>query len=206
MLRYAITHRLGYSGTPEYRLDSVVRETAAWGAAGIELIQLREKDLIAGDQVRFTRRILQAVRAAGTGSRVLVNSRVDVAVAAGADGVHLTGSVGELSPEQVRQVFRVTGPAVPFVSVACHSVDEVAQAGKLGADAALFGPVFGKLVDGVEVVPGVGLERLQAACLAAGKMPVLALGGVTWERAPECLAAGAAGVAGIRLFLAEAGV
>jgi thiamine-phosphate pyrophosphorylase len=64
----------------------------------------------------------------------------------------------------------------------------------------LFGPVFEKRVEGIVVVAGVGLERLREACAAAGGIPVLALGGVTWESAERCVAAGAAGVAGIRLF------
>ncbi|MCU1322642.1 MAG: thiamine monophosphate synthase [Acidobacteriaceae bacterium] len=198
MLRYAITHRAEYSGNPNYRLESVVRETAGWGTAGIEFIQLREKDLAASDQIALTRRILDAVR--GTGSRVLVNARVDVAVAAGADGVHLTGSTGELRPKQVREVFREAGLGIPFVSMSCHSVAEVGRAREEAADAVLFGPVFGKAVNGVEVLPGAGLEELRMACAAAAGMPVFALGGVTWQRADECVAAGAVGVAGIRLF------
>ncbi|CAN5638806.1 thiamine phosphate synthase [soil metagenome] len=198
MLRYAITHRAEYSGSPEYRLESVIQEATRWGGAGIEFIQLREKDLASAEQVALARSLLHAVR--GTGSRILINARVDVAVAAGADGVHLTGSSGELRPEQVREVFRLAGRGVPFVSVSCHSVQDVAQARNQAADAVLFGPVFGKFVDGVEVLPGIGLAALHAACEAAGQMPVFALGGVTWEHADECWAAGAVGVAGIRLF------
>jgi thiamine-phosphate pyrophosphorylase len=84
--------------------------------------------------------------------------------------------------------------------VSCHSVDEVRRAKKEGVDFVLFGPVFEKRVDGEMVGDGVGLERLQEACSAAAGMPVLALGGVTWPRAELCIEAGAAGVAGIRLF------
>jgi thiamine-phosphate pyrophosphorylase len=82
-------------------------------------------------------------------------------------------------------------------------LEEVARAAGFQAEAILFGPVFGKVVDGVEVVPGVGLEGLRAACGVAAGVPVFGLGGVTWDRATECAAAGAAGVAGIRLFLRD---
>ena len=86
------------------------------------------------------------------------------------------------------------------MSVACHSVEEVAAARMAGASAALFGPVFGKHVGGAQVVEGLGLEALRKACVAAGKMPVVALGGIERGNAPACAAAGAAGVAGIRMF------
>ena len=87
MLRYAITNRASYRGNPPYRLDRVVRDAALWAAEGIEYIQLREKDLEAGEQVTLARRVMAAVReVAGDNAaktRVLVNSRPDVAVAAG---------------------------------------------------------------------------------------------------------------------------
>jgi thiamine-phosphate pyrophosphorylase len=201
MLHYAITNRARYGGTEIYRLDSLVREAGRWAAEGIDFIQVREKDLPAGELAGLMRRVLAVVQKAGSATRVLVNSRVDVAVAAGADGVHLTGAAGELRPEQARAVFRGAGLEAAVVSVSCHSLEEVARAAGFGVEAILFGPVFGKVVDGMEVVPGVGLEGLRAACGAAAGVPVLGLGGVTWERAAECAAAGAAGVAGIRLFL-----
>ncbi|WP_213805673.1 thiamine phosphate synthase [Granulicella sp. dw_53] len=199
MLRYAITDRSLYGGSSTYRLDSLVDEARRRAAEGVDFIQVREKDLEAGELTALVRRMLEAVREAEGRTRVLVNSRLDVAAAAGADGVHLTGAAGELRPEQVRRVYSGT-----MVSVSCHSVAEVAQASGWGVEAILFGPVFGKVVDGVEVVPGVGLAGLREACEAAGGGPVLALGGVSLERAPECVAVGAAGVAGIRLFQVRA--
>lgn len=195
MLRYAITDRSMYGGSQSYRLDSLVGEAARWAAKGIDFIQIREKDLEAGELAAFVRRVLMGVRGVGGRTRVLVNGRLDVAIATGADGVHLTGAAGELRPDQVRKVFPDAA-----ISLSCHSVAEVERVSGWGVDAILFGPVFGKLADGVEVVPGVGLEGLREACTAARGVPVLALGGVTFERAPECVAVGAAGVAGIRLF------
>ena len=117
--------------------------------------------------------------------------------------MHLTAAEGELWPEQVREVYRLAGLPAPFVSVACHGVQAVTQSIGRGADAVLFGPVFGKVVDGVDVVPGVGLAALRDACEAAQGTPVFALGGVTAALAGECKEAGATGVAGIRLFLRD---
>ena len=87
-----------------------------------------------------------------------------------------------------------------YLSVSCHGVEEVREARVGGADAVLFAPVFGKTVDGAVVVPGLGLTALRAASDIAGAMPVFALGGLNAENAADCLAAGAAGVAGIRMF------
>lgn len=199
MLRYAITDRAAYGGSPAYRLDSVVREATRWAAAGIEYIQIREKDLGAGELAGLTRRVLAAVRAAGGATRVLVNSRVDVAVATGADGVHLTAAAGQLLPAQVRSIFASAGRSNPVVSISCHTIAEVQRASALGVDVILFGPVFGKTIGEVQVMEGQGLEGLHRACKAAGSAAVYALGGVT-ERAAECSVTGAAGVAGIRFF------
>jgi thiamine-phosphate pyrophosphorylase len=200
VLRYAITDRAAYGGSPAYRLDSVVREAARWAAEGIDFIQIREKDLGAAELAELTRRVLAAVRAAGAATRVLVNSRADVAAASGADGVHLTAAGGQLLPTQVRSIFAAAGRSNPVVSISCHTIEEVQRAGALGVDAILFGPVFGKTVDGEQVLKGLGLESLREVCEMVGGTPVYALGGVTEERLAECLATGAAGVAGIRFF------
>jgi thiamine-phosphate pyrophosphorylase len=206
MLRYAITDRAVYAGTENYRLDSVVREAERWAADGIDFVQIREKDLNAGELAELTRRIMAAVRVAGTvKTRVLVNSRADVSVAAGADGVHLTAATGELTPVQVRRVFEVAGMGVPVVSASCHSIAEAERARDAGVDLILFGPVFEKRVGRQVIRDGEGLEALRRVSSAVGGVKVLALGGVTMELAEECIEAGAAGVAGIRLFLRGAG-
>jgi thiamine-phosphate pyrophosphorylase len=199
MLRYAITDRAAYGGSPAYRLDSVVRETARWAAEGIDFIQIREKDLEAGELAELTRRVL-AARAEGSNTRVLVNSRADIAVATGADGVHLTAAAGQLLPTQVRSIFAAAGRSNAVVSISCHTIEDVQRAVVLGVDAILFGPVFGKTVGSLQVLEGQGLESLREACEAAGSTAVYALGGVTEERAAECLVTGAAGIAGIRFF------
>jgi thiamine-phosphate pyrophosphorylase len=200
VLRYAITDRAAYGGSPAYRLDSLVRESSRWAAEGIEFVQIREKDLAAGELAELTRRVLAAVRAAGSGTQVLVNSRADIAVATGADGVHLTAAVGELNPLQIRSIYGAAGRSNPVVSISCHTVEDVQRAAASGVDAILFGPVFGKTIDGVQVVEGQGLESLRQACKAAENTAVYALGGVTEERFSECMLTGAAGVAAIRFF------
>ena len=200
MLRYAITDRAAYGGSPAYRLDSVVREAARWAAEGIDFIQIREKDLGAGELAKLTRSVLAAVRAAGVRTRVLVNSRADIAVATGADGVHITAAAGQLLPAQVRSIYAAAGRSNAVVSISCHTIEDVQRAAALGVDAILFGPVFGKTVGGLQVAEGQGLDSLRQACEAAGSTAVYASGGVTEERAAECSVNGAAGIAGIRFF------
>ena len=197
MRRYAITDRSLFSGPDEDQKASLVHRTALWAADGIDYIQLREKDLPVSILAALARRILEALR--NTGTKLLINSRADVAVATAAHGVHLTGAPGQLTPAQVRELYAAARLPPPIVSVSCHTLAEVEQARK-GADLILFAPVFQKSVAGKLVTPGQGLEALRAICLAADPTPVYALGGVTPENVPDCLEAGAAGIAGIRFF------
>ena len=165
-----------------------------------------KKRLESGELVALAMMAMQVLRevAAERGgvrtTRLLVNGRPDIAAAAGADGVHLTAKTGELTPGQVRQVFLGAGLPSCFVSVSCHTVQEVAAGCQAGADLILFGPVFEKRVGTELVTAGLGLRHLSEACVLARRVPVLALGGVTEQNTPSCLAAGAAGIAGIRLF------
>lgn len=179
------------------QLSALVRQTALWAANGIDYIQLREKDLPSATLADFARRILEALR--DTETRLLINSRADIAVAISAHGVHLTSSPGQLTPAQVRELYAAAHLPPPILSISCHTPAEVEQA-RQHADLILFAPVFQKSVAGEIVTPGQGLEALRAASLAAAPTPVYALGGITPENAPACLAAGAAGIAGIRLF------
>jgi thiamine-phosphate pyrophosphorylase len=197
--RYAITDRslLLPEGTGEYRLPELVRQAALWAADGVDYIQLREKNLPPGTLVGLTRQILEVLGDSAT--RLLINSRLDIAVAARAHGVHLTSAPGRLTPAQVREVYATAGLPRPVVSVSCHTLAEV-EVARNEADLILFAPVFHKTVGGELVAAGAGLEGLRAACVAAGSTPVYALGGVTYENAPECLRVGAGGVAGIHLF------
>lgn len=206
MLRYAITDRTRFAGEEPARWKALAAQAHALAKAGVEYIQLREKDLAAEDLERLARQVMAAVREVGGPgrtvhwTRVLVNGRPDVAVAARADGVHLRSTQGAGMTLQMRELFAGAGLPEPVVSVACHTLREVQAAREAGVDLALYGPVFGKVVAN-GVLPGMGLDALRVVCRAGAPMPVLALGGVTMENAEECEAAGAAGVAGIRLFL-----
>jgi thiamine-phosphate pyrophosphorylase len=191
MIRYAITAGGGGDWPAQAR---------RWAEMGVEYVQLREKKLAAGEMGRVARLMREVFAEAGGTTKLLVNGRADVALVAGADGVHLTAAEGELTPEQVRRVFATAGGGVPVVSVSCHTLDDVRRAVRGGVDLILFGPVFEKRVAGEVVVAGVGREALRRACEAAGGVAVLALGGVTDGNWGDCLEAGAAGVAGIRMF------
>ena len=156
--------------------------------AGIDVIQIRERGLDAGLALALT--AATVARARGTTTRVLVNDRVDVAVAAGADGVHLRGDGPPAS------VVRRLVPENWLIGRSMHLPAEAAQHGD--ADYLLFGTVFESLSK-----PGqsaVGTTSLAEAVRRAA-VPVLAIGGITPERARACVAAGASGVAAISLFL-----
>ncbi len=157
--------------------------------AGIELIQIREKDL----ETRELRSLVEpAVAAArGTPTRVVVNDRLDVSLALGAAGVHLGGQ--SLPARVVRRL----APGF-LVGVSCHSLEDALEAESAGADYAVLGPIFetrSKLGYG----PPLGLGKLREVT-GRVKIPVLALGGLTVERVKVCLEAGAAGIAGISMF------
>jgi thiamine-phosphate pyrophosphorylase len=174
MIRYYVTDR---------RRGDILSCAAIAVQGGVDMIQVREKDLAA----RELQDIVLKVRdlAAGTRTRILVNDRLDVALTANIDGVHLPGN--GLPAEKVR-------PFVKVLGISIHSVVEGIQAERAGADFVVFGPVFDS--------PGktaVGLDPLKEVA-AALKIPVLAIGGVTMANAGEVLNAGAAGIAGIRLF------
>jgi thiamine-phosphate pyrophosphorylase len=200
MLRYAITSRALYPGDELQQQAALLREARRWIADGIDLVQLREKDLPAAEIAALAREILQAITTAASPTRLLLNSRPDIAIATAAHGVHLTAAPNELTPTQVRSLCARANRPAPIITISCHTLQDVHRARANQADAIVFAPVFEKIVAGQTVTPGQGLDRLRAACLAAAPVPVYALGGVTFKNAPACLDAGAAGIAGIRLF------
>ena len=163
-------------------------------AAGVDWIQIREKKMPARDLCRLVEQAL-ALPEKGRG-RLLINERLDVALACGADGVHLPAD--SLPVAVVRNAVPVVGPAEWLVGASCHSPAQVEAAAREGASFAVLGPIFETPGKG----PPLGLEPLRQACRAVAEreFPVLALGGVNLENAGTCLEAGAAGLAAIRLF------
>lgn len=206
MLRYAITNRMLFSGDDAHQQAALLHQCGRWGAEGIDFIQLREKDLSASALASLARGILDVLDAARSATKLLINSRPDVALATAVHGIHLTAAPGELTPLLVRQLFAEAGRGAPILSVSTHTVAEVIQARNDRVDAILFAPVFEKSIvfersiAGRIVTAGQGLELLHRASIAAAPVPVYALGGITFGNAASCIAAGAAGVAGIRLF------
>ena len=200
MIRYAITDGARFGDNPLTRHEGLLADATRWAALGVDFVQLREKTLAAGELVRLAAAMMAVFHEHGGTTRLLVNGRADVAIAAGADGVHLTSAEEEVTPLQIRQLFAHAGRGEPLISASCHTVAEVERARDAQVNFALFGPIFEKSVAGALVQKGVGLDALRSACRVAEEVPVLALGGVDWENAAVCVEAGAAGVAGIRLF------
>jgi thiamine-phosphate pyrophosphorylase len=200
MLRYAITSRALYPGDEQQKQTALLREAARWIADGIDFIQLREKDLPPATLAILTRNLLEKIALATSPTRLLLNSRPDVALATSAHGVHLSSSPDEISPAQIRNLFRAADAPKPLITVACHTLADIHRAHRNQVDAILYAPVFEKPLAAGKNLPGQGLDQLRAACIAASPVPVYALGGVTLQNAHSCLEAGAVGVAGIRLF------
>ena len=170
-----------------YCITDSVEVAARAAEAGASMIQVRAKQLSARDLATLLRSVLQVAR----GVPVLVNTRADVALACGAQGVHLPSN--SVAPSRIRAI----APAGFLIGVSCHDEEELKTAGRLGADFAVYGPIFA--TPSHVGAPPLGLDALAAAARAA-YLPIYALGGVNEENAPLCLDAGAAGVAGISLF------
>jgi len=213
MLRYAITDRARSPVEEPAQADALLLQAANLAETGVDFVQLREKDLEPGALASLARKLLAILRSRPRAPKLLINSRADIAIAVGADGVHLTSATGSLTPADIRQLYASAGLPEPIVSVSCHTLAEVAAASgpdrDSNANLILFGPVFEKVVAGHEaqqatealISEGIGLNLLHLACTAAAPTPVLALGGLTPENTPAALAAGAAGIAAIRHFL-----
>lgn len=159
-------------------------------AAGLDWVQIREKDLSGQALFALCRRAAELPNQHGT--KLFVNGRADVALAAGLHGVHLPSDAP--APADVRLC---VGAALR-IGVSCHTVEELRAAERAAADYAFYSPIFAS-ASKPGYGPATGLDALARAC-ASVKIPVLALGGVSVQNAHECVAAGAAGVAGISLF------
>ena len=208
---YYITDRTAFAADEPTRRRRLLEKIAETARAGVDYIQLREKDLSTRDLESLAREAVAVIREAqrlASGPKplapaLLINSRTDVALAVKAYGVHLRSD--DISPHEVRAAWEKCGAGalareslldVPLIGVSCHSPEEVRQAESSGASFAVLAPVFEKK-DAPDAHPA-GLAQLRQACQAG--IPVLALGGITLANAQSCLGAGAAGIAAIRLF------
>jgi thiamine-phosphate pyrophosphorylase len=206
------------AGEVEPELSRLVAKIAAIAAAGVDWVQIREKDLPARNLAALTRDAIGRTHGnrAVVAARVIVNDRVDVAVTEGAGGVHLgeaglpvadvarwvkrASAIGAAASEGLRESSRpLVGSSDDFwIGASCHSREGAKAAERDGADYIFFGPVFATPSKAKFGEPQ-GLKRLAAVCDAVA-VPVIAIGGITRENAGECVAAGARGIAAIRLF------
>lgn len=203
MLLLYITNRVQFTGDESARQGALFAKIAEAARCGVDLIQLREKDLSIRELEILARTAVRVVRENSppqtekreAPTRLLVNSRTDVAITSGADGVHLRSN--DILPSDVQEIWLAGRQRThSLVSVSCHSAAEVARATSEGANFIVFAPIFEKK-DAPQAGPA-GLDGLSEVCRQ--KIPVLALGGITIKNARVCLDAGAAGIAGIRLF------
>ena len=189
-----VTDRKALAGDPDEQIRRLLEKIEETARAGIDWIQIREKDLSGRALSELVR---EAVRRTPATCQILVNDRVDVAWTTGAAGVHL----GErsLPVEEVKRFVREQRRGGPFVvGVSTHSLEAALSAEKARADYVIFGPVFATPSKAKFGAPQ-GVPRLAEVC-ARVSVPVVAIGGVTLENAEECVRVGAAGVAAIRLF------
>ncbi len=207
-LLYYITDRTAFPGDEPARRRRLIEKIREATRANVDYIQLREKNLPTRDLESLAREAAEIITKLRTENQqlrtaLLINSRTDVALAVGADGVHLRSD--DVPPEDVKKMWqrhygciagapaRANSSRDPLIGVSCHSPAEVAQAAASHATFAVFAPVFEK-----KNATPAGLTMLHEAC--AANIPVLALGGITVTNAHACLEAGAAGIAAIRLF------
>jgi thiamine-phosphate pyrophosphorylase len=175
--------------------DPVVARIDAAIEAGANWVQIREKDLAGRELLALAR---AAVRTAATrAALVFVNDRLDVALAAGAAGVHLGGE-SMRARDVIRWCREGNAPAGFRVGVSCHSLEDAREAERAGAACVFFGPVFDTPAKRKFGAPQ-GIGKLAEACSAV-RIPVIAIGGVDADNGAECLRAGAAGIAAIRMF------
>jgi len=185
----------------------LVENIARAAAAGVDWIELREKDYSGREWAQLLKECLERVNGARAAIRLLVNDRLDVALAAGAGGVHLSESgIPVADACRLRDDFfsrRATKPDF-LVGVSCHSLGAALGAARAGADYIFFSPIY-LTPSKASYGPPQGLELLRRVASAV-EVPVIAIGGISRENARDCLAAGAAGIAAIRLFQESAGL
>jgi thiamine-phosphate pyrophosphorylase len=183
-ITYLVTRGEAVPATFHLQLSSIIETVREAVSDGIDLIQIREKQLT-GKQL-FELSVAAAGQTRGTKTKLLVNDRLDIALAAGADGVHLAEN--SILPS----VVRTSVPPSFLIAASVHSLEGLRQASS-GADLCVYGPVFD--------TPGKtsqGIAALRHICSEAAPYPVIAIGGVDETNFQSVLAAGAAGFAAIR--------
>lgn len=212
-----VTDRTSLLAPESDALLAMIRRSVA---AGVDWIQIREKDLSDRALAALARDAVAAAR--GSSTRILINGRLDVALAVRAAGVHLGGDalpLADVATWCVRNAARCTaqsgdeqdaglprlrsgqvsaGATSFLLGASCHSLAEAQAAERDGAHYIIFGPLF-PTPSKLQYCPPQGLAHLEKICRAV-RIPVLAIGGITLDIAHECLRAGAAGIAAIRLF------
>ncbi len=173
-------------GVKRYCITDSLDVAARAARDGVEMIQIRAKELSARALAELVRGALANARQ----SKILVNTRTDIALACGAHGVHLPAD--SIAPATIRRI----APAGFLIGVSCHIFQELHAAEREGADFAVYGPVFPSVT---KTLTPIGIDAFHQA-VSAVQLPVYALGGVTAENAQACIDAGAAGIAGISLF------
>ena len=201
ILCYVTDRRILSSEDPADALETLLGKIEQVAAAGADWIQIREKDLSAQDSALLTSQALERAAKASAGqarpTRVLINDRLDVALAQRAGGVHLAEN--SLPVADAKRLVDSGSPGKDFlVGVSCHWLGAARSAESGGADYIFFGPVFPTPSKAAYGAPQ-GIERLGEVCRAIS-IPVLAIGGITRGNIGSCLEVGASGIAAIRLF------
>jgi thiamine-phosphate pyrophosphorylase len=204
LLCYVTDRRHLPEANPSEPLAPLTRKIEEIAAAGIDWVQIREKDLPAAELASLTRQALHIAAkysAKPCATRILVNDRLDVAIAERAGGVHLAEKSLPVAEAKrlVESAQRKQAVDESFlIGASCHSLEAAQAAQRDGADYIFFGPIFATPSKAAFGEPQ-GMARLAQICRAVA-VPVLAIGGITIENAASCIPAGAAGIAAIRLF------
>ena len=192
-----VTDRTAPQGGSQSAVDKVRAKICIVAAAGVDWIQIREKDLPTRELLTLAADAVRIAHAASDGPRVILNDRLDIALAAGADGVHLGGESIAFA-DVIQWCRRGNAPPEFLIGVSCHGLEEAQEGERAGASYVFFGPVYDTPSKRSFGSPH-GIARLTRVCEAV-RIPVVAIGGVTETNAAETLRAGAAGIAAIRLF------
>ncbi len=192
-----VTDRAALHGGSQNAFDKVGDKIRTATDAGIDWIQIREKELPARELLTLAGDAVRIAHAVPENPRVILNDRLDIALTVGADGVHLGGESIAFA-DVIQWCRRGNAPREFLIGISCHDLEEALQAERAGASYVFFGPLYDTPSKRSFGSPQ-GITRLSAVCKAV-RIPVIAIGGVSEKNAAETLRAGAAGIAAIRLF------